>query len=303
MRYWVRINKQSVGPLTPEEIAKHPEITEGTLVCPEDKAKSTDWVRLRAVPSLMALCARQVPPPMRRSIPAPLPKDLEQPPPHPPSPPPLPTNPQGQQETNRSTYRCASCERDFSAKGQWEKHRLNCENLNWVQEPQRIARVAPAAGGMAWLVGLMQVIALCWVLYLGYSMVRGGVASSSSSQNNPIPEISYRGDTGNFVDCYDFGWRPIGELRYGGDLKFKVRFKKEFAFGSFRVFYEARDQSGSVILDSGRVGEWTGTTNPATSFEESIFLSGDKAQRTRKIIFSAESESMFSGLFPGVTRH
>lgn len=86
MRYWVRINKQSVGPLTPEEIAKHPEITEATLVCAEDKTKSTDWVRLRTVPEFRALLS---PAPHNSAS-----KPTPQPPPLPsvPKPPPLPSS-------------------------------------------------------------------------------------------------------------------------------------------------------------------------------------------------------------------
>ena len=104
----------------------------------------------------------------------------------------------------------------------------------------------------------------------------------------PIPEITY---TVPGAECSDFVWDN------GAALRFKVRFTHadHHPFTKHRVWYEARDQSGAVVLDSGDVGNWTGSGNPGQFFEESIYLGRDKAQRTRKIIFHYTAEIM-----PGV---
>lgn len=58
MRYWVRVNKDSLGPFTPEQIRQHPEVTESTLVYPETAKDAVAWKRLREVPELLRATTR-----------------------------------------------------------------------------------------------------------------------------------------------------------------------------------------------------------------------------------------------------
>jgi hypothetical protein len=52
MKYWVRVNKQSFGPVSPEQIRKITGVTEDSFVCPEGATSAPDWRRLRDVPAL-----------------------------------------------------------------------------------------------------------------------------------------------------------------------------------------------------------------------------------------------------------
>lgn len=64
MRYWIRVNKESLGPFTPEQIHQRPEVTDGTLVCPETATSGADWKPMRDVPELKrALRTTQSAPP------------------------------------------------------------------------------------------------------------------------------------------------------------------------------------------------------------------------------------------------
>lgn len=73
MRYWIRINKDSLGPFTPEQVLNHPQVTEGTLVYPMTGKSGADWKRMRDVPEL-SLARRSAqstslpPPPPRPEI-------------------------------------------------------------------------------------------------------------------------------------------------------------------------------------------------------------------------------------------
>lgn len=95
MRYWVRINKESLGPFTPEQIRQHPEVTEGTLVYPETGKSGADWVRLREVPGLLR---------------ASRPMQSAPPPPPPPSPPPVTGS--STPKTPSMLVKCPGCGKD-----------------------------------------------------------------------------------------------------------------------------------------------------------------------------------------------
>jgi hypothetical protein len=71
MRFWVRsVDKQSLGPFTPEQIRKIPGVNEDTFIYPESGQGSSAWKRLRDVPELIQ--ARRIPPPPPRAEPVPL---------------------------------------------------------------------------------------------------------------------------------------------------------------------------------------------------------------------------------------
>lgn len=127
-RYWIRADGQKLGPFTREEIQQSPVVNEDTLVLPEGIEGSEDWVKLRQVPELMALCAGQ---------------------------------------PDRPYYRCASCEREFADRGMWERHRLGCRGFSWertysealralivgglsVSRPFVVASILVAGGLLAW---------------------------------------------------------------------------------------------------------------------------------------------------------
>lgn len=65
MKYWVRVGKESLGPVSPEQIRKVPGVTENSLVCPEGATAASDWRRLREVPELLRAFrpAQSAPPP------------------------------------------------------------------------------------------------------------------------------------------------------------------------------------------------------------------------------------------------
>ena len=62
MRYWIRFNKSTLGPYTPEQIRRQSMFTGDTLVCPEGSNDAADWRRLRDVPELIQE-PRGMPPP------------------------------------------------------------------------------------------------------------------------------------------------------------------------------------------------------------------------------------------------
>ena len=50
MKYWVRINNKSLGPVGPDQIREIIGSNEDSFVCPEGAASASDWRRLRDVP-------------------------------------------------------------------------------------------------------------------------------------------------------------------------------------------------------------------------------------------------------------
>ena len=63
MRYWIRFNKSTLGPYTPEQIRRQSALTGDTLVCPEGSQDAADWRRLRDVPELIHEPQGMPPPP------------------------------------------------------------------------------------------------------------------------------------------------------------------------------------------------------------------------------------------------
>jgi hypothetical protein len=72
MRYWVRIERETKGPFTPEQLRRIPGLTEESFVCPEGAKEAEDWRRLKEFPDVLK--AIQTPP------------ERPSPPPKPPSP-------------------------------------------------------------------------------------------------------------------------------------------------------------------------------------------------------------------------
>ncbi len=64
MRYWIRFNKSTLGPYTPEQIRRQSALTGDTLVCPEGSQDAADWRRLRDVPELVQAPQGMPPPPL-----------------------------------------------------------------------------------------------------------------------------------------------------------------------------------------------------------------------------------------------
>lgn len=72
MKYWIRINKESLGPVGPEQIRRISGITEDSLVFPDGATSASDWRRLRDVPELVQALRRPAapPPPLPQGPPA-----------------------------------------------------------------------------------------------------------------------------------------------------------------------------------------------------------------------------------------
>jgi hypothetical protein len=52
MKYWVRIDKKSFGPFSPDQLRHVPGVSPDSFVCPEGARSASDWHRLRDMPEL-----------------------------------------------------------------------------------------------------------------------------------------------------------------------------------------------------------------------------------------------------------
>ena len=75
MKYWVRVNKESLGPVSADQIQKISGVTENALVCPEGATATSDWRKLRDVPELAQALRRASSPPLPPEESSPPPKD------------------------------------------------------------------------------------------------------------------------------------------------------------------------------------------------------------------------------------
>lgn len=131
------------------------------------------------------------------------------------------------------------------------------------------------------------------------------VDKKSSHQSNPLPvskplpEITYTKEyMKDHFELYDFKWADDDTLRC------KVKFKGERMMVE-SINYEAHDTKGTVI-DTGTLGSWTAGKNTGKVWEEKIYLYGDKARRTKKIViggrrYSSMLEKIISPQQPDVT--
>ena len=86
LKYWLRINKETLGPLGADEIQKVSGISENTLVCPEGATATSDWRKLREVPELAQMLSGKVvlsPLPKGAPPPLPIPRSAHRPEPQP----------------------------------------------------------------------------------------------------------------------------------------------------------------------------------------------------------------------------
>lgn len=271
MKFWARVKRQTVGPFTVEEIRKHPEIGDATLLCPEDATDAKSWKRLREIPGL---------------------RDVKGGASGSPAPPPTAACPKCRAETDPESRFCAKCGESLARGGVGKKRGLGhgpqggplrAKPARPITAPERKETLAKVMK-----FGLPAVAILVLVVVMADEMSRPRhpytrrarqAAKSRARTSRPVPKVELADEvTREVIGLTDFRWGEDGDYLY-----FLVRFKSEFVEGRM-LSYEAYDARG-VVIASGDVVRFSSGRNTKV-FEKKIFFTSDDRHRVARIIFS-----------------